>query len=322
MLAPMATLWADPWNPDYGMGFEALTEDAPLPHADPFVETRDWSAPVAPHRAPPDELWFVDGVRRVELRLLADDDGRRVPGLFGSFAVGSVRCAARAAFGEHRVRRALVLGGGVANNRVEVPCGASSLVFEPTADERTDPNGPLERLQDLMRREEESLTAHLSLQGAALVLADGPLRLREPSTAPAVGVVKRFVRRYLEPEQEGLLGALGSGERTPVFALCDEDGTTRGYSWYTRIAAAGPVWHDHAGLVRCEIRPGPGVDAAVDLADLVASALPRFAGRPSDPRTPQNLAPVAGLETWLRHRMGDRGLIRRSLLAWIAARAA
>jgi hypothetical protein len=321
MLWPMATLWADPWNPDYGMGFEAMTEDVPLPRADPFVETKDWSVAMAPNRARPEELWFVDGVRRVELRLLADDAGRRVPGLFGSFAVGSVRCDGRATFGEHRVRRALVLGGGVQHERVEVDCGHTTLAFEPEADERTDPNGPLERLQELMRREEESLTAHLSLRGATLVLADGPLRLGEPSAWPVVGVVKRFVRQYLESEQERLLGVLSPGERTPVFALCDQEGATRGYSWYARIAAVRPMWHDHAGLVRCEIRPGPGVDAAVDLADLITSTLPGFAGRATDPRAPQNLAPVAGLESWLRHRMGDRRMVRRTLLALLAAAA-
>jgi hypothetical protein len=315
----MTTLRADPWNPDYGMGFEAMTEDAPLPQADPFVETADWSSPIATPRDPPEELWFVDGVRRVELRLLADEGGLRVPGLFGSYAVGAVRCRGAAAFDEHRVGRSLILGGGVEHAAVTVACGRAALSFEPDADQRTDPNGPLERLQELMRREEESLTAHLVLRGATLVLADGPLRLGDAAPWPVVGVVKRFVRRYLEPEQEALLGALTPGARTPVFGLCDQEGTTRGYSWYARIASLGPVWHDHSGLVRCEIRPGPGVDAAIDLADLVTATLPRFAGRPSDPRTPQNLAPVAALESWLRHRMGDRGIVRRSLLTWLAA---
>jgi len=63
-------------------------------------------------------------------------------------------------------------------------------------------------------------------------------------------------------------------------------------------------------------------DAAVDLADLVASALPRFAGRPSDPRAPQNLAPVGGLEAWLRHRLGHAGIIRRALMERLAREVA
>jgi hypothetical protein len=58
------------------------------------------------------------------------------------------------------------------------------------------------------------------------------------------------------------------------------------------------------------------------IADRVTALLPGFAGRASDPRTPQNLVPVAGLETWLRHRIGDSRLIRRALLEWLALEAA
>ena len=57
-----------------------------------------------------------------------------------------------------------------------------------------------------------------------------------------------------------------------------------------------------------------------DAGDGVTALLPAYAGRAGDPRTPQNLVPVAGLEAWLRHRIGDRGIIRRSLLAWLATR--
>jgi hypothetical protein len=62
-----------------------------------------------------------------------------------------------------------------------------------------------------------------------------------------------------------------------------------------------------------------GLPASLQLADRVSAFLPDYAGRPADPRTPQNLAPVAGLESWLRHRMGDRAMIRRALVAWLAA---
>ena len=60
------------------------------------------------------------------------------------------------------------------------------------------------------------------------------------------------------------------------------------------------------------------LDGARGLADRTTALLPAYAGRPTDPRAPQNLAPVAGLEGWLRHRMGDHRMIRRSLLAWLA----
>jgi hypothetical protein len=316
----MVVLRADPWMPDYGMGFDVSVEESPLPQADPFVETEDWSRPIHPAPAAPDPLWFVDGVRRVELRLLAEEKDRRVPGLFGSYAVGAVRCDGRAAFGEHRVARAVVVGGGILAERAEVACGSATLCFEPVSDASVDPNQPLARLQDLMRESENALAAHLTGGDDGLVLADGPLRLGESVGAPVVGVVKRFVRQYLEPAQEALLSSLQTGQRTPVFALLDRTATVRGYSWYARLLSLRPPWHDRAGMVRCEVRVGVGRDRAIGLADTVTARLPSFAGRPSDPRTPQNLAPVAGLEGWLRHRMGAAAMIRRSLVVWLATR--
>jgi hypothetical protein len=306
--------------PDYGMGFDVSVEESPLPQADPFVETQDWSAPIHPAPAPPDPLWFVDGVRRVDLRVLAEEGDRRVPGLFGSYAVGAVRCDGRASFGEHRVARAVVVGGGIAAERTEVVCGSATLCFEPVSEASVDPDRPLARLQDLMRESENVLAAHLTGAEDGLVLADGPLRLGESVGAPVVGVVKRFVRRYLEPAQEGLLAALQTGQRTPVFALLDRTATVRGYSWYARLLSLGPPWHDRAGMVRCEVRAGVGRDRAIALADEVTARLPSFAGRPTDPRTPQNLAPVAGLEGWLRHRLGAAAMIRRALVTHLFER--
>ncbi len=315
----MVVLSADPWSPEYGMGFEVSVADLELARADPFVESVDWSRPHVPPSIPLAPVCFVDGVRRVEVRLIAEEGGRRVPGLFGSFAVGSVHAAAGAAFGEHRVGRALVLGGGISHPPVEVPCGPSPLAFEVSADARTDPNGPLDRLQLLMRHAEENLASHLMMGGADLVLADGPLRLKESVSGPVVGVVKRSQRQYLEPDQEALLGRLAPGQRTPVFGLLDLTGELHGYSWYTRVTWLRRPWHDHTGLVRCEVRAGHGLDGAVSLADRVTVLLPRYAGRAGDPRTPQNLAPVAALEARLRHRMGDRAMVRRAVIAWLAA---
>ena len=58
------------------------------------------------------------------------------------------------------------------------------------------------------------------------------------------------------------------------------------------------------------------VEEAIQLADLTASILPRFASRVGrDPRAPQNLYPVGRLESVLRHRLGDPLLLRRSLEA-------
>ena len=289
----MLVLSADPWAPDYGMGYQAVADETAVAASDAFVETTDWTAPIRPEGPARHPVTFIDGVRRIELRVVADQDGTRVPGLFGSYAVGAVRCDGAATFDEHRACRSVILCCGMMPERAELDIGASTLTFEPATDPGSDPNRPLVRLQDLMRQEEAALASRLLLRGAGLILVDGPLRLTEPGSDPVVGVIKRFVRRYLEPVQEALLGRLGPGERTPLFGLLDAGAELRGYSWYARhrLDPAAVARPRRAGAVR---GPGRGrAGRAVELAERVSALLPRYAGRPSDPRTPQNLAPVA-----------------------------
>jgi hypothetical protein len=55
----------------------------------------------------------------------------------------------------------------------------------------------------------------------------------------------------------------------------------------------------------------------------VGATLPRFASQPhNDPRAPQNLHPIAGLERELKRRLGDRDLLERALRQAAAAAAA
>ncbi|MGH2556709.1 MAG: hypothetical protein ACRDHO_13455 [Actinomycetota bacterium] len=312
----MVELRADPWAPEYGMGFDAAGEE-PAGAVDVTVESEDWSGPLSASEPPGCPVWFVDGVRRVELRLVAEDSGRRASGLFGSFAVGSVVCDGRAEFAEHQVSRSVVLGGGLTPQRVEVRAGQHAMSFDPATEQSHDHNAPLDGLQRLMREAEANLAARTSLPAGAVALIDGPLHFYEEPGDSAVGVIKRFVRQYLGQEEEALLARLGPGQRTPVFALLDLAGNPRWFSWYSRIVQMRVPWHDHAGIVRCEVGAGVGPARAVELAGLVTGLLPRFAGRAWDPRTPQNLAPVAALESWLRHRMGDTRLIRRALTEWL-----
>jgi hypothetical protein len=318
----MLSLRADPWSPDFGMGFEARLDETPA-RAEPFVETEDWSVPLAPRQAEPCTVWFVDGVRRVELRLIAgDESGRRAPGLFGSFAAGAVRCDGGAAFSEHTLGRSVVVGGGLRPEAVEVRVGGAVLAYQPATEPGGDPDVPLFGLQKAMMAEEAALASRIAASEEELVLTDGRLGFLDATRSPVVGVVKRFVRAYLDPDQDDLLPRLSPGERTPLFGLVYEGQPLERYAWYTRLVRSRPEWHDHAGLVRCEVRVGLGLDQARALADRVSVLLPGFAGRPIDPRYPQNLAPVAGLERWLQHRLGHRALIRRALIAHIAERAA
>lgn len=181
----MLILRADPWMPEYGMGFDVRV-DEPDATVDPYVEVQRWSGPLRRGVLERVSVWFVDGVRRIDLRLLADADGRRVPGLFGSFAVGGARCDTRASFGEHLVGRRLVLGGGTVGAAVAIRCGSEHLVYQPDATTSTDPDAPLVRLQDLMRQAEGFLAARLAADPGVPVLADGPYTT-EPKKPPAAG---------------------------------------------------------------------------------------------------------------------------------------
>jgi uncharacterized protein len=120
---------------------------------------------------------------------------------------------------------------------------------------------------------------------------------------------------YLPAEEARAVVALGVGERTPLFAIGEDR-----LSWYQRLPGAGREgW---AGILRGELARSVGLSEARRLADRAAAELPRFAGRPHrDPRAPQNLAPVAGLEERLRHRMGDRRLALRAARRAAAAAA-
>jgi hypothetical protein len=57
-----------------------------------------------------------------------------------------------------------------------------------------------------------------------------------------------------------------------------------------------------------------GVAEASELADRSARELPRFASDAArDPRAPQNLLPVGGLESRLKHLLGDPLVLRRAV---------
>jgi hypothetical protein len=314
-------LRADPWTPDHGMGFETVLDEPPA-RADPFVETDDWDHAIDPRRPTDGPIRFVDGVRRVEQRLIATEDGRRGHALFGTYAAGTVRTDGRAAFGPFVVRRALVLGSRLRSDDVRLRAGGTELVYRAVTDPGSEPDDPLHRLQKEMQATETELAIDAAADDGELVLADGRWTSQQPTASPVVGVVKRWSRAYLVPEQEGLVTRLGAGQRTPLFGLAKPDEPLGRFAWYARLCDVRPEWHDHAGVVRCEVRVGVGLDQARALADRVTALLPRFAGRITDPRYPQNLAPVGALETYLQHRMGHRGMIRRALVEWLTLQAA
>jgi uncharacterized protein len=311
----MVTLRADPWSPDYGGDVEATlaASEGTEIQVDPTIETADWSRAIEPAAPPGGPLLFVDGVRRVELRVMAEDAGRRAWGLAGSYGVGAVRSDGRATFERAIVGRILAIGGAIAAPDLVVRAGAAGTVtYRAIAVPGDDPEAPLQVLQNEMREAEGRLAAELAPSG--LVLADGPLHYPHGPDAAVVGIAKRMVTTYLVDEPAALLPRLAPGQRTPLFALGRQ--ILDRFAWYQRLIELREPWHDLSGLVRCEVRMALGIARSRELADRVAVELPRFAGRPGiDPRAPQNLTPVGALEAELRRRLGNPELLRRALQA-------
>ena len=308
----------DPWASEYESALQFDDEPDEGRTEVPVrvdVELDEWRL-VVPEFAPlPSPVAFIDGVQRIELRVLTDNDGARVFGAFASLGVGAVFAAeGEPRLSPERPYRALALSSGASDAPRTVPCGSTSLVFEVQSGPSTGYPGVREALDQYRRDCEARLGRTLLEQGHPLVIADGRLRFA-PAGGSAVGLTKTLHQRYLDAPRSELLAELRPGTRTPLFEIRYKDAL---YSWYTRLAEPGPVDHDLAGVVRLETMASAGIEAAVRLADLTTVHLPRFASSPIwDARAPQNLYPFAALEQRLRHELGDHLWVRRAIEAYI-----
>jgi hypothetical protein len=295
------------WDSDYGAPTDAELDDASQ-NVDVSVEVRseEWR-PLLPDTEPVDDILFVDGVRRVDATLWIDQPPD-FPGfaLAATYAAGAVRCNGMATIEEADVERGLFTSAPASDVNTLVGTYAVKSTKGTTAEELWL------GIQQRMGALEASVTRRAG--GAELLVVDGPLS-HARDIENAVGYIKTQKVQYLPLELRQVLTSLPAGYRTPLFL------TTTGwsrFSWYLRLANhAGPA----GGLVRCEIDADTTAADAARVATRVSATLPRYASaRHKDPRAPQNLYPIGGLERVLRHRLGDkdramRALRRASLLA-------
>lgn len=305
-------LHIDPWDPEYGGSVELEPELGPPAGLALEAEVDGPWAPISsPARDRLPCCAFVDGVRRIDARLFVEDDGDEGPALAGSWAVGCARSTRPPVIDDVLVGREIVLGGGIAGTDLDVHIGDRAITFTPRSVAGTMPLDPLRGLQNAMRDAEARLAEQTLNAGVAdLVVSDGPLTYF--TTGPAVGMVKRQSRSYLDAPRARVLAQLAVGERTPIFQLGEQ--RLERFTWYLRLAEQRQIDGTMAGIVRLEVAARDGLEAARRLADLTGAVLPRFAPRPGrDPRAPQNLFPIGALESALRHRLGDPALVRRAL---------
>ena len=306
------------WSPEYGSPADDLEDSDATVHVDVEVAAGAWAPrpPVGP--ASPCTL-FVDGVRRVDARAwITDDDGVPHQALLASYGAGVVRSNGGAAVVDHHIGRALCTAVVDADDLVTT-LGTWRVAHATSED---DPLKLSLAVQQRMTAAEAVVAARVleAAPDAALVVVDGPLRAGATYPDVAVGYVKTHSRDYLRadhPDEAAFVAALAPGERTPVF-LIDQARAPR-HAWYLRLP--GPLGHPWAGVVRCECAAGDA-RSAIALSDLTAATLPRFASvTHKDPRAPQNLIPIGALEQRLRHLLGDRDLLYRSLLRATATSA-
>lgn len=316
-------LRVDPWGLAGDDGYEVLAPDSPADGSDLILDLErppaDWS-PVAPRPlAPPTSLCFIDGVRRVDLRVVAaQDDLSLAYACFGSYATGAVEvktALSRADYLTPLVGRAFLLCAGLTPPDT-IPIEGLTYLGESLAE--NDPLAPQTRLHRLMRMAEELHARELAMTPDRLVVLDGPLSFEDKQRGQALGLVKRLHELYLPPPMRPLLSLLRRGERTPLFHI---GGRFPRYSWFLRLAETAPTDSPLSGLARVEAHASLPLEEALHLADLSSYTLPTYApGRHRDPRAPQNLLPIGALEHHLRRHLGDEALIRRRLETLIRSR--
>lgn len=288
------------WDSDYGAPTDPELTDA-SDQVDVGVEVRpeDWRS-LLPEDSPVDDVLFVDGVRRVDATLWIERPPD-FPGfaLAATYAAGAVRCNGRAALTEALVERGLF----TATAADDIPTTVGTYEVKATKGTTSEELwlGIQQRMGAL-----EAVVAH-STGGAEMIVVDGPLS-HARDIDNAIGYIKTQKVQYLPLELRQVLTTLPVGHRTPLFLTTT---SWSRFSWYLRLANhAGPA----GGLVRCEIDADKTAAAAASIANRVSATLPRFASaRHKDPRAPQNLYPIGGLERLLRHRLSDKDLAVRAL---------
>ena len=309
----------DPWDPSYGVAFGdemagELAESTAELNLDLEVPADRWEPMTADGNEPvPSMILFLDGVRRIDARVwLNAGDAQPAPGIAASYAAGLVCLNGTARITDVTVERGLFTAAAEA---ADIDSRHARYVARKAA-------GPaMDQLSLALQQHLSETEIQLALLFRAanpdagdLLFVDGPLRGRSHLDR-TIGYIKSHHTTYLPPAQAAVVGALRPGQRTPAFMM----GTSwRRNSWYLRLP--GPNAAPWAGVVRLECSADVPLPEVRRLAGLSARLLPPLASSPhKDPRAPQNLVPIGGLERELRRRLGDQQLLFRSLAA--AARA-
>lgn len=292
------------WDPDYGNSVEPAVLDASGVDINSGVElpADRWQPLDPPAGTPrPARILFIDGVRRTDAYAWITE-GNEPPfrGMLASFGAGAVLAGSEAKVVDAAVRRVLVSA-----NPTE-PIATRAGAYEAVPATGDSPEELSQALQQRLTQLEIEI-ADRHAHEAEMVVIDGPIRGRQDPGG--IGYIKSHRVAYLPEALHGVVAALAAGQRTPVFFMST---SWARYAWYLRLP--GPANHAWWGIVRCEVSEALPRDEVIARAHQSAAVLPRFASAPhKDPRAPQNLHPIAGLERHLRNLMGDPSYVQRCI---------
>ncbi|WP_029767791.1 DNA double-strand break repair nuclease NurA [Haloglycomyces albus] len=293
----------DAWDPSFADGSESPGA-AGAAELEVNVERpgADW-APITPTAPGPNRVAVVDGVRRLDARVELSDSEGRWPGLCVSWAAGLVTCDFAAAHSEvstTRVQRGLF--SPVDPERELGPYPYFPIKSDDTAE-------LIAASQNAMSALEAEIA--LNAEETDLAVLDGTLRGRRHADR-AIGYIKSHQRSYLPADLNPIVEQLQPAQRTPVFQLTT---TWPRYCAYLRLPGVTPYgWNGIARLEAADHGQADDAAEAIRLVNSAAAVLPRLASSShKDPRAPQNLTPIAGLERRLKHLMGDPRILLRTI---------
>lgn len=320
-------IFLDPWNPEFVPSIQAESpEEGAAPQAQLDIESAEWK-PIRPAFIQSDFI-FVDGVRRVEARVILQDE-KILYGIFGSAAAGAMMMTSNRlnTVGESLIKTAIeryFITGGTALPFEHPLRIRPNFEFAPVSVPDESAQAPAQKLQQLMRDAEGKVIDSISKEREnCVIVADGPLHFPWARQSSAVGYIKSFHEWYLPQSHVPGLGTLEVGERTPLFLIYGQGAQFPDrFAWFVRLSKPAECDSPLSGLARLEAACDLGLDKAKKLADRTVALCGFVAKKYRDPRSPQNLLPIGALEKSLKHLLGESLILQRWIQSWIQKKAA
>lgn len=326
----------DPWAVEYNTAYHAEAAGDGRDDVDSSVEG-PWRR-LKPDHAETfwDNLYFLDGSRRIEARVLLEQDAAQVAfGALGSYGVGVVSCCAKgsrkASFlcGDETlfVRRVCALSSGHSTADFALVATRSrlgALHYEVVGTAERDADAVVRRLQYEMLDAEKRLAGRLIAEDPdTLIICDGP-RPFIGGEKNVIGYLKTIHEPKISEGELNVVRALEQGERSPLYLVRTQDPENNYFEWFLRLRDPRPWLYSLAGMVRLQAYAGlewqGRLGWTANLADWSCLHLTGFASRQhQDPRAPQQLLPIRALEGELARRMGSAQIIRRRVMQHLAS---